>query len=193
MLVVGLAVGNEWVFAGRPHAKDLVARLAAIHSRAPEIPLATSEPFHVFYAPQADALLATADFLLPNVHPAFQPWFRDAPAENGAAFVVGVVDRLAARFCGPILVKETGVPTAPVDQGFSGARQAAFYRALARAFPPRRERAFAYFAAFDSPWRVADEQASPGVHPEEAHWGLFDAARAPKPVVALVPLLRDRP
>ena len=188
-LVVGLAVGNEWSFARRPRAAELAARFEALQRRAPELPLATAEPFHVFYPPSAAPLLARLDFLLPIVHPVFQPWFRGAPPPKVASFVSGVLDELGRRFCGPLLVKETGSPTAPAAAGFSGERQAEIYRALAAALPPSRARAFSYFAAFDAPWRVADEQAAPGVHPEEAHWGLYDAGRIAKPVIAVIPPL----
>jgi exo-beta-1,3-glucanase (GH17 family) len=191
-LVVGIMVGNEWLFAQRPRGAELAARLVEIRTRASELPIATSEPFHMLYPDSARALLAELDFLLPNVHPVYQPWFRQAPSENAAAFVVGVADRLRDRFCGPILIKETGVPTAPAESGFSVERQAGFYRALAAALAPSGARAFAYFDAFDAPWRVADEQASPGYHPEEAHWGLYDAGRIAKPVVASIPLLAVR-
>jgi hypothetical protein len=49
-------------------------------------------------------------------------------------------------------------------------------------------RAFAYFAAFDAPWRVNDE---PGHQPEEAHWGLYDELRRAKPVIATIPELKS--
>ena len=118
-----------------------------------------------------------------NVHPGFQPWFQDAPSSAAAQFVVNVVAKLAPRACGPLLVKETGVPTGPESAGFSEARQAAFYRELRRSFSPSTTQAFAYFAAFDAPWRAYDATGVPGapaVHPEEAHWGLYDEARHPK-------------
>jgi hypothetical protein len=52
-------------------------------------------------------------------------------------------------------------------------------------------RSFAYFSAFDAPWRAYDEMPVPGVqaaaaHSAEAHWGLFDENRRPKPVVAQI-------
>jgi exo-beta-1,3-glucanase (GH17 family) len=189
--VVGLSVGNEMVFAKRRTAAELTLRVAALRLRAPAIPLATTEPFHIFYSDAERGLLGEVDFLLANVHPVFQPWFRAAPDANAAKFVVSVVAELAERYCGAILVKETGVPTAPASAGFSAARQASFYRELRHAFPPSPTRAFAYFTAFDAPWRVADEQASPGFHPEEAYWGLYTEARVPKLAVADIPPLPD--
>lgn len=192
-LVVGISLGNEMLFSGHRTAEAIERRIVAVRARAPGIPLATTEPFHVLYPPAARGVLGELDFLLANVHPVFQPWFRTAPDANAASFVVAVVDKLAELYCGPILVKETGVPTAPTVAGFTPARQAAFYGELRRHFAPTPSRAFVYFVAFDAPWRVADEQAAPGVHPEEAHWGLYDEHRKPKPVVGDIPLLASPP
>ena len=188
-LVAGISLGNEPILAGRRSLEAMAGQVAAIRAQAPDIALTTTEPFHIFYPPAAQALLSRLDFLLVNVHPIYQPWFRTAPDANAARFVVRVVDELAQRYCGPILVKETGVPTGPKTAGFSVARQAAFYRELARALPSSPDRAFTYFVAFDAPWRVADAQATPGFHPEEAHWGLYTERRVPKPVIDAIPLL----
>ena len=35
---------------------------------------------------------------------------------TGTQFVVDVAAQVAARHCGPVLVKETGVPTAPAER-----------------------------------------------------------------------------
>lgn len=188
-LVVGLSLGNEMLFGRRRDHAQLAARIEAIRRRAPGLALSTTEPFHMFLEPRAAPLLARLDFVAANVHPVFEPWFRDAPEANAARFVVDVTGLLAATHCGPVLVKETGVPTAPAASGFSPRRQRDFYLALQREFPPSPARAFAFFSAFDAPWRVADWHPVPGAHPEEAHWGLFDAARRPKPVLAVIPRL----
>jgi exo-beta-1,3-glucanase (GH17 family) len=158
--------------------------------RAPQLPISTTEPFHMFYDPAAAPLLAQMDFMLVNVHPIFESWFRQAPDSNAAQFVVNVVAKLAESYCGPILVKETGEPTAPAQGGFGESRQAAFFQELQRVLPRSERRAFAYFSAYDAPWRAYDAQPVPGAHPEEAHWGLYDEKRNPKPVVAKIPLLR---
>jgi exo-beta-1,3-glucanase (GH17 family) len=183
-LVAGVSLGNELLFSHRSDAASLATLVARVRARAPRLPLSTTEPFHVYTQPAAAGVLAQLDFLLANVHPVFQPWFRDAPVANAAQFVVNVVAQLTPLACGPVIVKETGVPTAPASQSFSEARQADFYRELRRAFPPRAERAFAYFAAFDAPWRAYDATGvpgeRPGVHEEEAHWGLYDAERRAK-------------
>ncbi len=189
-LVVGLSLGNEIVFGHRRSLAALAARIATIRARAPALLLSTTEPFHLWLEPPAVPLLAQLDLLLANVHPVFEPWFRAAADENAAQFVVDVVAMLAQRHCGPVLVKETGVPTAPATRGFSAARQAGFYRALQSRFPATRRAAFAWFAAFGAAWREHDWHPVPGPHPEEAHWGLFFEDRLPKPVVAIIPALQ---
>jgi len=191
-LVVGISLGNEVVFSHRVDAARLLAIIARLRERAPEVALSMSEPFHIYDEPAAAAVLAKLDFLLPIVHPVFQPWFRDAPDSAAAQFVVNVLGKLTPLACGPILVKETGVPTAPESAGFSEARQASFFGALRRVLPPSGTQAFAYFAAYDAPWRAYDATGVPGapaVHPEEAHWGLYDEARRPKAAARELPRL----
>jgi exo-beta-1,3-glucanase (GH17 family) len=195
-LVLGVSLGNELLLARRSDPAALAALVERVRARLPATPLSTTEPFHIYYRPELLPLLGQLDFLLVNVHPVFQPWFRDAPDTAAAQFVANVLTELASRACGPILVKETGIPTAPESKGFTQERQASFYTQLRRQLPPTPARAFAYFAAFDAPWRAYDALAVPGaasgVHPEEAHWGLYDAERRPKQAAReLAPLPRD--
>jgi len=185
-LVAGIALGNELIFTHRAEVPALVRTIAQLHERLPKVPLTTTEPFHT-YRESAGGLLPELDFLLVNVHPIFQPWFREAPDSTRAQFLVNVVTELNGSYCGPILVKETGVPSAPAGAGFTEERQASFYLELARRFPSSPERAFAYFAAFDAPWRESDASTVP--HPEEAHWGLYTVARRAKSVVGTIPTL----
>jgi exo-beta-1,3-glucanase (GH17 family) len=192
-LVVGVSLGNELIFGKHTDAARLAQLLAQLHARAPQLLLSVSEPFHVYHEPGTAVLLGQLDFLLPNVHPVFQPWFHGASAATSTQFVVNVVADLGKGFCGPILVKETGVPTAPAAGGFSEAQQAAFYHELRQRFPATRARAFAYFAAFDAPWRAQDVTPVGPAHPEEAHWGLYDAARKPKPAAQQLSALTSPP
>jgi exo-beta-1,3-glucanase (GH17 family) len=192
-LVVGVSLGNEMIFSHRADAPRLAAALATVRQQLPRLPLSTTEPFHIYEAASAAPLLAQLDFMLANVHPVFQPWFREAPDATAAQFVVNVADQLAQIYCGPILIKETGLPTAPATAGFSETRQAAFYQELRTHFPPSPARAFAYFVAFDAPWRAQDATSVPGAvagpHPEEAHWGLYDATRHGKRAANQLPPL----
>jgi exo-beta-1,3-glucanase (GH17 family) len=188
-IVVALSLGNERVFAKTTTFAAVGAAIERVRMRAPRLALASSEPFHLYLEDAAAPAIDASDFTLVNVHPVFQPWFATASDATAAQFVVNVVDELARRACGPILVKETGVPTAPESTGYTPQRQASFYAALLAALPRSRSRAFAYFAAFDAPWRVDDANPVPGRHPEEAHWGLYDATRQPKPAALELPPL----
>lgn len=192
-LVAGVSLGNETLFFHRAGVAQLSAALAAVRARAPRLPLTTTEPFHIFEAAPGTALLPQMDFMLANVHPVFQSWFRSSTdAATAAQFVVNVAEQLAQSYCGPILIKETGMPTAPAEAGYSNTRQASFYKELRTRLPPRPLIAFAYFSAFDAPWRLQDTTGVPGPHPEEAYWGLYDSQRRPKPAVdQLAPLAQD--
>lgn len=190
-IVAGLSVGNERIFAKERSAPSTASHIRALRAQAPNLALGTTEPFHIFLPPDAAPLLAEMDFMLANVHPVFQPWFGGANDANAAQFVVNVLGDLARGYCGPILVKETGVPTAPTNLGFTPQRQAGFFAELRRQLPPSRDRAFAYFSAFDAPWRVGDSH--PGVttpQPQEGSWGLWDERRQPKKAAQELPPLR---
>lgn len=192
-LVAGVSVGNEMAFGKRGDPESIAGAIAAIRSAQPSLAISTTEPFHLFLEPAWQRTLAELDIMLVNVHPVFEPWFRAAADHDAAQFVINVTTMLAKQYCGPILVKETGVPTAPAESGYTSARQSSFYRALQSRFAPTRTRAFAYFSAFDAPWRAFDAHPVPGDHPEEAHWGLYDEARNPKPVVSEIPPLVKAP
>ena len=188
-LVVGLSLGNESIFARRSSFAQMARAITTVRGRAPRLALSSTEPFHLYEKPEAAPLLGVMDFLLVNVHPVFQPWFRAATDAMAAQFVVNVAADLAGHFCGPILVKETGVPTAPAGAGYGPERQAAFYAELRRRMPGSSARAFAYFSAFDAPWRAHDAGPVAGAvtGPEEAHWGLYDDERRPKPAALALP------
>lgn len=192
-LILGISLGNELLFGHRTDATALAARAAQLHARAPQLLVSVSEPFHVYRESGNSALLGQLDFLLPNAHPVFQPWFHGASEATSAQFVVNVVSELSEGFCGPILVKETGVPTAPAAAGFSEAGQADFFRELRQRFPATRARAFAYFSAFDAPWRAQDVTPVGPARAEEAHWGLYDGARHPKAAARDLPALTSPP
>jgi exo-beta-1,3-glucanase (GH17 family) len=191
-LVQGLSLGNERVLAGTTSFAQLAQALAALRRTAPQLPLTTTEPFHLLTQPAALPLLQDADFLLVNAHPVFQPWFRTAGDADAARFVVNVLHEVEQQYCGPVLVKETGVPTAPAALGYTVQRQASFYAELRVQLPGTTQHAFAYFSAFDAAWRVLDSHPTAGPQPQEGSWGLFDETRAPKPAALQLPLLPGR-
>jgi exo-beta-1,3-glucanase (GH17 family) len=183
-LVAGLSLGNEIVFGNRGTWADALEHLKAVRAEAPGLPLTITEPFAEYLDhPESRAVLKATDFLFVNIHPVFESWFKSGTADNWTDFVVRVMARLKHITARPILIKETGVPTGPQSAGFNEAMQRAFYDLLAKRLAPSRHAAFAYFSAFDEPWRPGDFNPTPGAHPEEAFWGLFTETRAPKPVM----------
>ena len=191
-IVVGLSVGNEMVFSKRADWRDISTALRLIRERAPTLPLSTSEPFAKYLdEPQSKLALAQMDFMLVNIHPIFESWFRSGSAQNWTRFVASVLARLENAFAGPVLVKETGVPSGPRTAGFDEGMQHDFWRALESRVKQSKRHAFSYFTAFDSPWRAYDATPDPGSHLEEAHWGLFTAQRTPKLVMNDFPKLHN--
>jgi exo-beta-1,3-glucanase (GH17 family) len=189
-LVAGVSLGNERWLAGKLQPPQLAEIIRAFRKQAPGVALTTTEPFHLFLKTEAKPIMEASDFMLVNVHPITQSWFRNAADANAAEFVVNVVNDLQRVACGPVLVKETGEPSAPTASGFTAERQSDFYHALQKQFLPAKQRAFAYFSAFDAPWRAYDESPVAGSHPEEAHFGLYDEQRRAKQVAQQIPLLK---
>ena len=93
-------------------------RMRRVRALAPDLPLTAPRPSpNSSTIRDAHSTLAAMDFMMVNIHPIFQSWFRRAQPFNWAQFVVRVTDMLAKKYCGPILVKETGVPTGPAVVG----------------------------------------------------------------------------
>lgn len=189
-LVVGMSLGNELILGKRSTWKQLGQYLTLMRSRIPDMPLTVTEPFAQFLDSDSADVRASLDFMLVNVHPIFEDWFATAGPDNWADFVVKVTGKLADKFCGPIIIKETGVPSGPADKGFTPDKQAAFWKAIQVQMKPSKSATYAWFSAYDAPWRLSDFNPMGGNHPEEAYWGLFTDTRAPKPVVDVVPKLK---
>lgn len=195
-LIVGLSLGNEVVLSRRGAWGDLAYALRRVRRFSGHLPVTTTETFATFMNdPDASSTLAQMDFMMVNVHPIFESWFWRAQPVNWAGFVVNATDLLAKTYCGPILVKETGVPTGPLASGYSVTMQRAFYRELEAQMKPRADRAFSYFSAFDLPWHAYDANFATRGTPqlEEAYWGLFTDRRKPKPVMAELARLQRAP
>jgi exo-beta-1,3-glucanase (GH17 family) len=184
-IVIALALGNEGLFFERYDAAQLARAFARARREAPGVAVTTTEPFSSYLDARRAQALPAQDFLLPVVHPLDQPWFETAPRRTRVDFVVNVVRELEAKSKLPVLVKETGVPSAPASEGFSEPGQAEFWSALGARLPPTRMHAFVFFEAFDAPWKIASVAAQTGdVRKTEAHWGLFRADGSAKPALS---------
>ncbi|MBU1191232.1 MAG: hypothetical protein KKE76_05915 [Gammaproteobacteria bacterium] len=173
--ITALVLGNEGLFWKRYTSADITAAAAYVRKQLPQLALGSSEPFSVYLdTPDAAALFAL-DLILPNVHPRFEPWFDPANTDQAVTFVIEVLQRLHERTDKPILIKETGLPSGPAEQGFNEVRQAAFWSTLLQRTTQNSTQNIACFEAFDAPWKPVELQDEFGhLEPSEAHWGLFD-------------------
>lgn len=185
-LVVGISLGNETLLAKRLSWPVLRRALEQLRVALPEVAVTTSEPFYYYLLDDTPGFLDAQDFLLPSIHPLYQPWFKGSTVANDVDFVVEVLGKLAARSGKPILVKETGLPSGPPDLGFTPERQARFWSLLSTRVRGDDKRAIAFFEAFDQPWKAENARAEFGLHPEEGHWGLYDAQGRSKPVLHML-------
>ena len=185
-LVIGVALGNETLLAQRLPWPVLQRALRQLRAALPDVAVTTSEPFYYYLLDDTPGFLAAQDFLLPSVHPLYQPWFKGSTVETDVNFVVEVLSKLAARTDKPILVKETGLPSGPQELGFTPDRQALFWRLLSTRVNANDKHAIAYFEAYDQPWKAENARAEFGLHPEEGHWGFYDVDGRAKPALQAV-------
>jgi exo-beta-1,3-glucanase (GH17 family) len=183
-LIVGVSVGNETLLAQRHKWSVLRSTIQRLRSDLPGVAITTSEPFYYYLNDDPADFLAVQDFLLPSVHPLFQPWFDQATTAQAVDFVVRVAGLLSAKTNKPVLIKETGLPSGPPGTRFTPAAQEEFWVSLLQQLPPAPGSGFAYFEAFDHDWKEENARREFGSHPEEGYWGLYTADGQPKDVVA---------
>lgn len=183
-LVRAIAVGNEGLFWKRYQWSDVTRVITQLRRQLPGVAMTTSEPMASYLGSPQRLDCDQQDFLLPNIHPLFETWFRPDAPQQAAQFVVESSIRLRA-LCGKfVLVKETGAPSGPLERGMSPQSQAKLWSELLPRLRAQKNVGLALFEAFDAPWKVAEIARDSGIHDErERFWGWFDAQRRPKPVV----------
>ena len=182
-LIVGVSVGNETLLAQRQEWSVLRASIQRLRAAIPGVAITTSEPFYYYLNDDPADFLDVQDFLLPSVHPLFQPWFDQATTAQAVDFVVRVAALLSAKTDKPVLIKETGLPSGPPGTRFTPASQAEFWVSLLKQLPRAPGRGVAYFEAFDHDWKEENARQEFGSHPEEGYWGLYAADGHPKAVM----------
>jgi exo-beta-1,3-glucanase (GH17 family) len=182
-LIIGVAVGNETLLARRHEWSVLRSAIQRLRAALPGVAITTSEPFYYYLNDDPPDFLAVQDFLLPSVHPLFQPWFKRATTAQAVDFVVRVAGLLSAKTDKPVLIKETGLPSGPPGTRYTPAAQAEFWVSLLQRLPPAPGLGFAYFEAFDHGWKEENARGEFGSHPEEGYWGLYTEDGRPKEVV----------
>lgn len=193
-LVRAIVVGNEGLFWKRYSWRDVQQTIQHIRREVPAVMLTTSEPMVSYLGSPAQLGCEHQDFLLPNIHPIFEPWFRPASVSQATEFVVAIERRLYALCKKFVLIKETGVPSEPSEAGYSPAMQSAFWHDLLQKMRSEAHASLAYFEAFDAPWKIEEIARDSGRRDtREAAWGWFSTSRQPKAVVEVLPPLRAEP
>ena len=175
--VDGYVAGNEGLGEPRafcPYDTLQLAQVMRDIRAATGKPVTTSEQAGDYLAGAfARWLLEHGDWLFPNAHPF---WAGARDAGEAVAWTTATFVSLAARSPVPVLLKETGLPSAGCAECMEEA-QATFYRRL----EATRVRFF-FFEAFDQAWKTS--------HPVEPHWGINRKNREPKLVGVWLPVER---
>lgn len=189
-LIAAVIVGNEGLYSKR-YGPDAVAQaMKKIKAVFPKTPVATSEPFFFYMDPSYVRFFSGFDFLAPNVHPVFEPWFKPENAEQAVSMVIQVVGKMKEFYGKPVLVKETGMPSGPETRGFTRERQALFWNNLKKMWPSSPDHAYVCFEAFDASWKPSVmAETFPGDHTAEGFWGFFSSDGTPKPVLKFMPVI----
>ncbi|MDO8843874.1 hypothetical protein [Methylicorpusculum sp.] len=183
-LIVGISVGNENLLAKRYDWDQLKQAMRKLRSELPGTPVATSEPFYYYLNDEPADFIAEQDFLLPSIHPLFQPWFEQGNTTSWVNFVVEVMNLLIKKSDKLILIKESGLPSGPKGSRFSPEQQADFWVELYQKMPHTPGLNLAYFEGFDHAWKEENAKVDfKGAHPEEGYWGFYTEAGQPKPVL----------
>jgi exo-beta-1,3-glucanase (GH17 family)/cellulose synthase/poly-beta-1,6-N-acetylglucosamine synthase-like glycosyltransferase len=165
-------VGNEGL--GLRYSRRALAATMDTIRAATGRPVTTSERSDAYLGGRhGHWLFEEGDFVFPTTHPF---WVGVQSPTEAVQWTQSVFWRLRASTSKQVLLKEVGLPSGG-DSCCDEATQAAFYRNL-----ERTDVAFAYFEAFDQPWKGPD--------PVERHWGLFRADRSPKPARPAPPAVK---
>ncbi|MDO9042483.1 MAG: hypothetical protein Q7U64_09105 [Desulfocapsaceae bacterium] len=190
-LVTAVIIGNEGLYTKRYLPQDVQKAGQRIKKECPTLAITTSEPFFLYFEKEYSQFFNSHDLLMPNIHPIFEKWFTaSTPTRQGVDMVIQMAEKFKPTYNKPILIKETGLPSGPQDQGFSPERQALFWLELLKRFPFSPNQSLACFEAFDAPWKPQEMAATlPGHHTSEAFWGFFTQDGKGKQVIDSLPRL----
>lgn len=184
----GLIVGSEALQGGIMTPEQLISSIQYVRSNVPpSVQITTADTWNMIQA--NPAVVSNLDFITINIY----PYWEDVSIENAAQTVMAHYNTIVAEYPGKrVVIGEVGWPTAGKGYGSDGtplegaspANQSLF---LSEVIPLLRANNVEYFAfePFDEGWKPQD-----GAGTVEAHWGLFNSARAPKQ--AITKLIRGK-
>ncbi len=178
-IVVAVSVGNEALVDWNDHMVSLDSVIAYVRQvkAAIEQPVTVADNYEWWISDGAP-LAAELDFLGIHTYPAWE----DKTIDEAMPYTIENIDRVVAALPDkPIAILEAGWATVAIEFGdrASEEKQARYYRELAQWAEQTNTTVF-FFEAFDEPWK-GNPDAPLGA---EKHWGIFNADRTPKLVVA---------
>jgi exo-beta-1,3-glucanase (GH17 family) len=178
--IKGLIVGNEVLLRHDVPAERLLAYIQRVREAKTGIPITTADIYQDLIEHAAE-LAPLIDFALCHAH----PYWEELDAGSGADRVLQGWNGVKAKYPGkPVLVGETGFPTAGQTRGAAIPGEAAQARFLGDllAIAAREGMPVMWFEAFDEAWKGVSGEASEGL--VGAHWGLWNSDRTEKPALA---------
>ncbi len=178
-IVVAVNVGNEALVDWNDHMVSLDSVIAYVRQvkAAIEQPVTVADNYEWWISDGAP-LAAELDFLGIHTYPAWE----DKTIDEALPYTIENMERVHAALPDkPMAILEAGWATVAIEFGdrASEEKQARYYRELAQWAEQTNTTVF-FFEAFDEPWK-----GNPNVPlGAEKHWGIFNADRTPKLVVA---------
>ncbi|RUP45965.1 glycoside hydrolase superfamily [Jimgerdemannia flammicorona] len=167
--LMGVIVGNENVNSGFMSEGQLIAYIQDASAQIKgagfsSVKITTAEPPNTYTKTIMD--LSVIDFVLPNVH----PYFGQVSVGEAFSNLMSQVNALKTKTGKPLIVGETGWPSAGNTFGSAVPSLAneQLYAKDVICNAPGQNLQYFFFEAFDSVWK------QPGQFGVEQHWGVWD-------------------
>jgi exo-beta-1,3-glucanase (GH17 family) len=160
-----LIVGSEVLYRGDVSASQLIDYINTVKAAVPTIPVATADTYGELLAHQD--VVDAGDVVLPNLY----PYWEGVNVSYAVSFLNIRYQQIVSAAKGkPIIVSESGWPSGgnQVGDAVPSPQNAAFYFQNFVSWARAENATYFYFAAFDEPWKVANEGL------QGAHWGVWD-------------------
>jgi len=166
-----LIVGSEVLLRGELSADQLIGYIGEVRAAVPELPVTYNDTFQVLL--DNPNVVAACDLVLAN----FYPFWEGVHIDRAIGYLSSQYERITAAYPGKqVVIGETGWPSGGGDHALAVSDPVNQRRFLTEfvTWARSREVEYFFFEAFDEPWKASVE-GSVG-----AHWGIWDADRAPK-------------
>ena len=168
-------VGSEALLRGDVNAGTLTGYIDQIRSRLQaagvNIPVTAADTYNTLEQPANAKVLADVDIVYANFFP-----YWEGTSIDGAMASLNKEYRQLAALGKPVFVSESGFPSdgSPNGAAVPSPANAAYYFLDFASWAQANNVSYAYFEAFDEPWKYTGGDVGP-------HWGVFDSNGVLKP------------